>query len=264
MVFEDLMKKFNALPILLLTLPLMLAGCLDDESNDDDPNDDSNWSLIPDQGGLGNTFSRFEDDADLTALVAGTLSPECVAIDTNGDSTNDGSKSEAFNFVPDASGGGSGTYTISVFLADTACSTGTADYTDVAEFDYEAWSSSFDFNRIDITMTTIGRVVKTDAAATALNGASACNKTDWEVSESLVPRTNCSSDDADIDKLIGSQFNDSEAPIETGTVLEGIYIVSGSLLSIAIEEDGGRPSASVDRSSNDYWLISGAEIYYVY
>ncbi len=258
------MNKFNVFPVLLLTLPLMLAGCLDSDDDDDNPNDDSIWTLAPDSGGMDRTFTRFESGSDLTALVGGTLSPECVAIDTTGDSTNDGSKLEAFNFVPAASGGGTGTYTISVFLSDTTCSVSTPDYADVAQFNYKIWSSSFDFNRIDITMTAVGRIVNTDAAVTALNGATACTKTDWAISASLVSTANCSSADADLNKLTGFQFNDSEMPVAVDTVLEGIFIVSGSLLSIAIDEEGARPSGTVDTSRNDYWVINGADIYYQY
>ncbi len=259
------MNKFNVLPVLLLTLPLMLVGCLEEDDDKDDPTDDNNWSLAPDGGGMDRTFTRFEDGVDLTALVANTLSPKCAAIDTDGDTQNDGSKLEAFSFVPGAAGGGTGAYTVSVFLADTACSAGsTPDYADVAQFNYEIWSSSFDFNRIDITMTALGRIVKTDTAVAALNDATACTKTNWVASNLLVSTANCSSADADLDKLTGFQFSDSEMPIAVGTVLEGIFIVSGSLLSIAISEEGARPTGTVDTSRNDYWVIDGAEIYYQY
>ncbi len=258
------MSKFNVLPLLLLTLPLMLAGCLESDDEDDNPNDDSIWSLVPDSGGLDRTFTRFEDGSNLTEVVSGALSPECIAIDTNGDTINDGSKLEAFSFMASASGGGTGTYTVSVFLADTECSVSTADYADVAEFNYEARSSSFDFNRIDITTTAVGRLVISNAAATALNDATACTKTNWAISQSLISTADCSSADADLNKLTGFQFNDSEMPVTAGTVLEGIFIVSGSLLSIAIDEEGARPSGTVDTSQNDYWIINGAEIYYQY
>ncbi len=258
------MRKFNVLPVLLLTLPLMLAGCLDSDDEDDNPNDDSIWSLVPDSGGLDRSFTRFEDGSNLTEVVSGALSPECVAIDTNGDTANDGSKLEAFTFAASASGGGTGAYTVSVFLADTECSVFTADYADVVEFNYEAWSSSFDFNRIDITATAVGRLVNTDAAVTALNDVTACTKTDWVISQSLASTADCSSADADLNKLTGFQFNDSEMPVTVGSVLQGIFIVSGSLLSIAIDEEGARPSGTVDTSNNDYWVINGADIYYQY
>ncbi len=252
------------LAFIILAIPLLLLqGCLDSDDDDDSPDDDSIWSVAPDEGGLRSGYSLFDSDTSIANLTSGNTLPKCDALDTDGDGTDDASMRTQLSFTPTTGqGSGTGTFSLAVTLADTTCA-GSADYSDEATFSYIIYSSSFDFNRMDFTVTAIGRQVNTTAGMDALNTASACSVSSWTMDENtLQDVSTCTS--TEVGNLSGYSVTAGSSVLAVGTKLEGIFIVGGDLLSISIGAENARPSATVDTSNNDYWVINNAEIYYRY
>lgn len=252
------------LTFIILAFPLILQGCIDDSDDDDDnPDDDSIWSVMPDEGGLRTGYSLFDSTTSITNLTSGNTLPKCDALDTDGDGTNDASMRTQLSFTPNTGqGSGSGSFALAVTLADTTCS-GAADYSDEATFSYIGYSSSFDFNRMDFTVTAIGRQVNTTAGMEALNTASACSVDNWTMdADTLQDVSTCTS--TEVGNLSGYNVTAGNSVLTVGTNLEGIFIVGGDLLSISIGAEDARPSATVDTSNNDFWVINSADLYYRY
>lgn len=238
------MKKFKVRGdiVLLLTMTLGLVGCgSSDES--DDPDDDSLWTVQ--STGVGNiSFARIAS-GDFSASPQERETPICTAFDAEGGSNQTDSQMEIIVFTD------TDTAAIqrAIYLDDTICANGILsgyDYADQIIASYTVSSSSFDYNRIDFMVTAIEREVLTTAGAASLNAfnsdAGACSKTDW------VESTNVSFADvtcAGSNDTMGGIHNPLADDLPSvGDELEGVYISTGDLFTLALDIAGYRPGES--------------------
>ena len=263
------MRLFKPLFTLIILFPVFLLGCIDDSDDDDDENSDSSWTA---QTSDINQSYDFIDPSttidDVRAHDAGTTSirAKCYTIGVDNGAQDD-SKRIKLTF----DGQGHGTLSVQVFLGDLECNQLTPDsydYADSVSFSYVLSSSSFDYNRFDITVSKIERHVKTAGAETALEAETACGKTEWAVDEVLTDISGCDAN-ANSDFLAGFQFNDAAhvlggstaMPLAVGTILEGVQTWSGGTFKLLLGPEGDRPSATVD-THDDYYLLNGGAFFF--
>lgn len=238
------MKKFKerGYIVLLLTMTLGLVGCGSSDDKDD-PDDNSLWTVQ--STGVGNiSFARIVS-GDFSASPQERETPICTAFDASGGSSETDSQMEILVFT----GSDAASIQRAIYLDDTTCANGILsgyDYADQIVASYTVSSSSFDFNRIDFMVTAIEREVLTTAGAASLNAfnsdAGACSKTDWTESTTIsFANITC----AGSNNTMGGIHNPLADDLpDVGDELEGVYISTGDLFTLALDEAGYRPSES--------------------
>lgn len=234
--------------LISMLLLASLAACGSDDDDEDDPNDDSIWTVqstgIKSSGGYPETLARVES-GNLSASADPRAAAICTAFDAEGGSNETDSQMEIIEFT-DAT---EVTIRRAIYLDDTTCDNGFLggyDYADQIVSSYTVSSSSFDFNRIDFTVSALQRHVLTSAGAATLNAfdsdTGACGKTDWQLSTTVnFSSVTCDGGNDTMDGIHYPLANDLPA---VGEELEGVYILSGDLMTLALDAEGSRPTES--------------------
>ncbi|GAA6134710.1 hypothetical protein NBRC116188_14990 [Oceaniserpentilla sp. 4NH20-0058] len=224
---------------------LTSTGCLEfghEHQVIPNPNDDRFWSMRVE--GVNMTSSRYLEvfaripSGRYSFLSEQEVNPICTAIDGDGDGFHDDSLLELIEFT-DASI----TMKTAIYLDNTKCDGGynDYDYADQVEADYSIASSEFQFDRIDLLVTDIARHVNSSAGAYALSTLpSVCNLPLWQPG-SVYSFENMECIGAS-DTMYGV-FNPLTVALPgIGDVLEGVLIYSQDMVTLALSEEGNRPS----------------------
>ncbi len=258
---------FKILPVVLLSIPLLLSGCLDEDDDDKDPDADSGWTAQA--TGISDNDYRLVSKPTTVDEINNGLTPTCVAITAQYDSSEDDSKAVSLTFDAD---GVAGSLVVTTFLGDTTCASGNltaGDFSDIAYFDHVLSSKGdFAFNRFDITITGLAKKAITSSGADALNAADSdagsCGESNWAVDTELDITADITVCTGGLDLVNGFQLSDAQAhfggaamPLADGTVLEGVQTWAGSMLSLAFGAQGSRPAnvttTRITNDANDYY-----------